>query len=1128
MIRLSLIRHLTAVVIATATLACPARAASSLADGFAIESNGNMAWHGITFYAAHFSPDWKRLSQQQQQRTAGFPKTDGNSWTSEGLLRASWTADSPILLRQQVTGEGGNTLQLAYEATSEKGTPTQEMFLQVEIPISIGAGKAVVLNGTAHTLPKQFGTSRLFTQGKPQPTTLVIPAASGTLTIKGSFSLMAQDQREWNQNVYALRLRFSPERRDMREAQLRLSVTYTPFVSSPVSLHKAANFGLRDQVAGDKQGGWTDQGRDNDISALPSGPLSSGGINFEIIDADANEGRAAIVLGRTADSAYLPSSVTIDVPEHPVWKNIYVLHAAAWLPAKGKRLGELTATYEDGSTSSYEIISGEDVGNWWSPLPLSNGIIGWSGENSSSKIGLYASRFALEDKALHSITLTSAGTSMWMVPAISGSEEDIVLLTENTPWAVQPGAEWAAHEHEIEIEAGSVFDFSRLLDAPAGKHGAVIITPEGQFAFADRPDERVRFWGVNLCFSANYLEKEDADRLAKRLARSGYNTIRIHHYDRQLGLKGGKSYELDPDQLDKLDYLFAAMKREGLYVSLDLYTSRSFNVEELAELGFPEDAIQNVAAGDFHWRFKAALPLLENGFETWAAFASNLLNHKNPYTGLTWKEDPALIGICPVNEDSPAGRIDSDPFVRELFQNAFAKWWENPANRELVNNDRDTGFNWFIYEAHRNLDAKIYAFLKEEMGVTTPLTGSNFLNVQSLAFARDNYDFVDNHIYWDHPNFPEQRWKLPFRFNQGNATRQAAPVPRSMMPTRIIGKPFSVTEFNFVRPNSYRAEGGVLMPAYASLQDWDSIHNFDYSSSSFGVRQPSVGGTFSIVADPIGMIADRLSSVLFLRGDIQPSEGLIGFEVHPQSAFTTRMRSFPENFNRLGLVTRIGSGVSKDGAPVFTANQTAAVIVNPEDSARNPAAYKADTNLFSRLKQEGVIADNSIDETNGIYRSDTGQIELNAPQGTIKVVTDLSELFVLPARAALEGSFAQVRGGDTFATVSILSADDLPLAQSSRLLITHLTNALPSGMAFADNQARMMTNAGKLPHLLQRGTAEILLQLEPDAQWQAWAVSPSGRRLHEVPLQKTDAGWLLNAKTIADGTTRMAYEIIRN
>ena len=62
---------------------------------------------------------------------------------------------------------------------------------------------------------------------------------------------------------------------------------------------------------------------------------------------------------------------------------------------------------------------------------------------------------------------------------------------------ITAGPEWIPLRPELEIEAGSALDFSRMgfTDGPAGKHGRVIARPDGQFAFADSPAEprRVAF-----------------------------------------------------------------------------------------------------------------------------------------------------------------------------------------------------------------------------------------------------------------------------------------------------------------------------------------------------------------------------------------------------------------------------------------------------------------------------------------------------------------------------------------------------------------------------------------------------------------------------------------------------------
>ncbi|UKI34016.1 MAG: hypothetical protein L6W00_11825 [Lentisphaeria bacterium] len=73
---------------------------------------------------------------------------------------------------------------------------------------------------------------------------------------------------------------------------------------------------------------------------------------------------------------------------------------------------------------------------------------------------------------------------------------------------------------------------------------------------------------------------------------------------------------------------------------------------------------------------------------------------------------------------------------------------------------------------------------------------------------REELDFVDNHNYWDHPNFlPGKNWGFPRLHNQMSAICAGAWNPRTLMPSRIFGKPFTVTEYNFTFPNRYRAEG---------------------------------------------------------------------------------------------------------------------------------------------------------------------------------------------------------------------------------------------------------------------------------------------------------------------------------
>jgi len=56
----------------------------------------------------------------------------------------------------------------------------------------------------------------------------------------------------------------------------------------------------------------------------------------------------------------------------------------------------------------------------------------------------------------------------------------------------------------VKVAPGSALDFSHRVPrhASAGELGRVIVNSAGKFAFAQRPKIPARFFGVDLCFTA--------------------------------------------------------------------------------------------------------------------------------------------------------------------------------------------------------------------------------------------------------------------------------------------------------------------------------------------------------------------------------------------------------------------------------------------------------------------------------------------------------------------------------------------------------------------------------------------------------------------------------------------------
>ena len=690
------------------------------------------------------------------------------------------------------------------------------------------------------------------------------------------------------------------------------------------------------------------------------------------------------------------------------------------------------------------------------------------------------------------------------------------------PKTIAADANWVAYDHSLEITSGGVFDFSGMLDAPAGKYGAILTTTDGHFEFENRTGVRTRFAGINLAFTANFLTHAQVDTLADRLARCGYNSVRLHLFDGDLCnvSSGGNSYDLRATKLELLDYLFNALKTRGIYINIDLFSGRGFSAAELTSFGLPS----TMSAGAVRDPFKGAVPVNAAAYESWRLFAQNLLTHVNPYTGMSWATDPALIGICPLNEDGVNYRYNSHANIRSQYDAAFTAAHPGQPLSGLL-------YTQFVYELGAASDTRIIAYLRS-LGVKARITGSNYGDVQGLTFARGLYDYVDNHQYHSHPSFPGTQWQLPIDTNQTASTALRAEMPRETMATRLFGKPFTVTEFNFCKPGMHRSEMGVLVPAYASLQDWDALYGFQYASSSDeAFTTTDVSGSFALTRDPIGLLGHRVGSMVFLRGDVSPATGSIAWAVRPEEAYGNMWKRSPEDFSILGLVTRIGVLPGQPSA-VSAANPSLDAVVTQLTGQTAPI-YNSSSTLATRLQTAGVIPAGSVDLTAGKFISETGQIELIAPQQTVKVVTPASEMFILAPGSQLAGDKVAVTNGMTSGSVSVIALEGQDglaptLANARRVLVTHLTDALPTGMEFESTDRKRLEVWGTPPFLVRRGVADMTIGL-PSGSWKAWAVDATGARHHEVPLISLGSDlWAMAVETVdSTSRTQLAYELVK-
>jgi hypothetical protein len=221
--------------------------------------------------------------------------------------------------------------------------------------------------------------------------------------------------------------------------------------------------------------------------------------------------------------------------------------------------------------------------------------------------------------------------------------------------------------------APGVADLSGWLQKPAGKFGHIRAGDDGHL-YAGK--DRIRFYGVDLAFSANFPRKEDADKIVARMAKFGINMVRFHIMDMTrypegiFARKGTDTREFDPEALDRLDYFTAQLARNGIYVYLCLLNYRPLNAadglpKEIEQLGDPYQGRHVIGFYDTR--------ILELQKE----YARKLLSHRNACTGLTYADDPAVVFVEINNENGliHAWLSETVDKLPEVFQPELKRQW---------------------------------------------------------------------------------------------------------------------------------------------------------------------------------------------------------------------------------------------------------------------------------------------------------------------------------------------------------------------------------------------------------------------------------------------------------------------
>ncbi|MAE65478.1 MAG: hypothetical protein CMJ18_14505, partial [Phycisphaeraceae bacterium] len=206
-------------------------------------------------------------------------------------------------------------------------------------------------------------------------------------------------------------------------------------VFSTVDMRAACNMGLADGIPNDGAGGWTDDGRENDLRDLPTGRAFFGGIPFDVINPDKNRGRATAVLkGGPKHGGSFPER--IEIPLRRRGAALHVLHAAAWVSNRsdsGRTIGAYVLRYADGVEEAHELVCGRDILNWWGTEGAPNFLAAWEGSNRMARVRLGLSSFPVgrPQVPVDTIRIEKRGATESMLGVVAMTLSDIPLRIQS-------------------------------------------------------------------------------------------------------------------------------------------------------------------------------------------------------------------------------------------------------------------------------------------------------------------------------------------------------------------------------------------------------------------------------------------------------------------------------------------------------------------------------------------------------------------------------------------------------------------------------------------------------------------------------------------------------------------------
>lgn len=611
----------------------------------------------------------------------------------------------------------------------------------------------------------------------------------------------------------------------------------------------------------------------------------------------------------------------------------------------------------------------------------------------------------VQGKVQHRVTLTLFG-DMAVGPSLDerfGLADTASWPTDNIDWQVAP----------VDLS------FLNTPEVPAGKRGFVKAVGS-RLQFDD--GSVARFWGTNVsAYSLFSTSKEVIRQQAKRLSALGFNLVRLHHHDSPWvnpNIFGNSTTvldtrSLDADSMDKLHWWIKCLKDEGIYIWLDLHVQRVFRPQD-GMFGFDEMRKgKNIA--DLKG-YSYVNPSIQEAMRRFNAF---YLTNTNPYTGLAYKDEPAIAAMLITNENDLTHHFGNallpDKGVPEHNRLYMAE-----AERFALTHGLSASKVWrswehgpsklFLNDLERRFNVDMLAHLRA-LGVRVPMATTNSWGENPLSSlpALTAGDVIDVHSYGGVGQLEKNPLLGP------NLTHW-------MSAGQVVGKPMTVTEWNaepFPTPDRHTLP--LWVASTASHQGWSGLMQYAYMQEP--IRAPGTASNWHSSNDP-GLLATLPAAALMYR------------QGHVKEAVTTYV------FDP-GSKVLFDQAISPANSPALrTAAERGKLMI------AMPLTKELPWLTQSRIPKDAIVLRDPnvavLDAEANEATTDTGESVRNWSKGTYTINTVRTQAAMgWLGNHTITLRDITIKSVTPNATIAVQSIDGAPIASSRDLLISLGARAVP-------------------------------------------------------------------------------------